>query len=316
MKKVFAKKDIFTRYSGNPIITVYDIPYSANAVFNAGAIKYKNEYLLLLRVEDRQGKSHLTVARSSDGKTNWKIEKSPLIYPQPTVFIYEEFGCEDPRITYIPEDDYYYITYTAYSRYGPAVALARTRNFKKVERLGLICPPNNKDAVLFPEKINGKYAMLHRPVAGDIEHIWIAYSSDLIHWGNHEVVLVEKGGPWWDGFKVGAGAVPIKTQEGWLIIYHGVKMMPSGPIYRLGAALLDLENPAKVKKRCPEWLLSPQEVYERIGDVNNVVFTCGAIVEDNQIYLYYGAADSCIALAFAEIDQILSILIEGDLQVK
>lgn len=132
MKKVFAKKDIFTRYSGNPIITVFDIPYSANAVFNAGAIKYKNEYLLLLRVEDRQGKSHLTVARSSDGKTNWKIEKSPLIYPQPTVFIYEEFGCEDPRITYIPEDDYYYITYTAYSRYGPAVALARTKNFKKV----------------------------------------------------------------------------------------------------------------------------------------------------------------------------------------
>ncbi|MEZ0537509.1 glycosidase [Caldicellulosiruptoraceae bacterium PP1] len=312
MRRVFNKKDIFVRYSGNPIITVFDIPYSANAVFNAGATRFNNEVLLLLRVEDRQGKSHLTVARSSDGKTNWKIDKTPFIYPQPSINVYEEFGCEDPRVTYISEDGYYYITYTAYSRYGPSVALARTKNFKKAEKLGIIFPPNNKDAVLFPEKVNGKYVLLHRPVAGDIEHIWIAYSDDLIKWGGHEVVLVEKGGPWWDGFKVGAGSVPIKTNEGWLVIYHGVKMMASGPIYRLGAALLDIENPSKVRKRCPEWLLSPQEVYERIGDVNNVVFTCGTVEDGNTIYLYYGAADSCIALAFAEINKILSILIKGD----
>ncbi len=299
--------EVFVRSEHNPLIEVSDLPYPANAVFNAGVADLGDEVLLLLRVESRSGRSHLTVARSRDGITDWHIEERPLLHPDQGS-PYEAYGVEDCRVTRVDELECWVLAYTAYSGYGPAVALATTTDFKRVERLGLAFPPNNKDAALFPRKIGGRYAILHRPRGGE-GSIWIAYSSDLIHWGWNEVVLPMRPGPWWDGAKVGTGLPPIETERGWLLIYHGIKDMVSGPIYRVGAALLDLDEPHRLLARAHHWILGPQAPYERTGDVPNVVFPCGGIVRDGELWMYYGAADSSICLATAKIDDILAYLL-------
>ncbi len=244
------------------------------------------------------------MARSQDGIGGWEIDPRPLLKPGEPDFPHEAFGCEDPRLTYLQDENEWIIAYTAYSPNGPAVALARTKDFRSVERLGLALSPNNKDAAVFPRRFNGRWAMLHRPVSGEIEHIWIAYSPDLVHWGSPACVLPERGGPWWDGVRVGAGTVPIETPDGWLLIYHGVKMMPAGPIYRLGLAMLDKDNPSRLLVRCDRWAMSPTEHYERYGDVPNVVFTCGALVRGDDLWLYYGAADACTCLATVRLSML------------
>jgi predicted GH43/DUF377 family glycosyl hydrolase len=205
----------------------------------------------------------------------------------------------------VDELDCWVITYVAFSPVGASVVLAQTTDFRSVKRLGLALSPNNKDAALFPRRIKGKWALLHRPMAGDLEHIWIAYSDNMVHWGEHECVLPERGGPWWDGTKVGAGAVPIETEEGWLFIYHGVKMLGGNAIYRLGLALLDLDEPHRVIRRHPGWVFNPREEYERFGERGNIVFTCGALPRGNELWMYYGAADVCVALAVAELPALL-----------
>jgi predicted GH43/DUF377 family glycosyl hydrolase len=168
-----------------------------------------------------------------------------------------------------------------------------------------VSEPGNKDGVLFPEKIKGYYARLDRPIGGGVGSIWISYSEDLVHWGRSEVVISPRPG-YWDAFRIGASAPPIKTDQGWLEIYHGVKMMPNGPIYRIGSVMLDLENPARVIGHCADPILSPREKYERIGDINNVVFACGAIVgEDRSVKVYYGAADTSICVATADLDALI-----------
>lgn len=174
-------EELFVRSERNPLIEVSDLPYPANAVFNAGVADLGDEVLLLLRVESRSGRSHLTVARSRDGITDWRIEDRPLLHPDQES-PYEAYGIEDCRVTRVDELDRWVLAYTAYSGYGPAVALATTTDFKSAERLGIVFPPNNKDAALFPRKVKGKYAILHRPRGGE-GSIWIAYSSDLLHWG-------------------------------------------------------------------------------------------------------------------------------------
>ncbi len=302
--------ELFVRVPQNPVITADDIPYPVNSVFNPGVAEHDGEVVLLLRIEDLQGESHLTIARSKNGVDNWKIETKPLIFPDPETeeYQYEQYGCEDSRITYIPERDEYFITYTAYSAVGPGVAAATTKDFTSVEKLGLIFPPNNKDAALFPRRFNDKWFMLHRPVSGDIEHIWITSSPDLHYWGEPKCLLPERGGPWWDSARVGAGAPPIETKDGWLLIYHGVKNTPSGAIYRLGLALLDRGNPTILRCRYPSWILAPQEPYERNGDVSNVVYTCGAIIRGDEIWMYYGGADTCTCLAIAKLPKLLDVI--------
>ena len=306
-------KELFRRHGGNPIITVKDIPYPANSVFNAGATRVGDEVLLLMRVEDRRGMSHLTVARSRDGIGNWRIDKQPSMMPNPETYPEEIWGIEDPRITCLEDQERWAIAYTAYSEGGPLVSLATTVDFKNFERLGPVMPPEDKDAALFPVSFNGRWAMIHRPVSafrGLGAHIWISFSPDLKHWGEHRILIPARQGGWWDANKIGLSPPPLKTDEGWLILYHGVKVTGSGAIYRLGLALLDLEDPCRVIARSDQWVFSPEEDYEVFGDVDKVVFPCGWVAEGDHIRLYYGGADKCLALATASPSELLTWLKE------
>ncbi len=303
--------DIFRRYPGNPIITTKDLPYGANSVFNAGATKVGSETLLLLRVEDRRGISHLTAARSKDGLTNWRIEAKPTMAPEPRLHPEEIWGIEDPRITFVEELGKWVIAYTAFSLGGPLVALALTEDFQSFERLGPVMPPEDKDAALFPRRFQGRWAMIHRPVPGSGStgaHMWISFSPDMKHWGDHQILLKARRGGWWDAHKIGLSAPPLATQEGWLILYHGVRTTASGCIYRLGLALLDLEDPRRVKARSDSWIFGLEQEYERFGDVDKVVFPCGWVQEGDTVHLYYGGADTCVAVATASITELLEWL--------
>ncbi len=297
----------FMRFEHNPILTSEDIPYPCNTVFNAAACKCNDQYLLLLRVEDLRGHSHLTLARSDDGY-HFEVDKEPWITPSqdPEIEIYERYGVEDPRITQM--DDTFFITYTAYGPYGPRAAIGYTKDFVSFERVSMISTPDDKDAVLFPEKIKGNYAVLNRPqgLGGEKGAIWISYSPDLVYWGKAHLVLGPE--PGWGPSKVGMCTPPIRTDEGWLAIYHGVRETGGGRLYRIGAMLLDLENPEKVLGYTPHFIFGPEFPYERSGDVPNVVFPCGAVVEDDgTVKMYYGAADTCIALAEARLEDLVSL---------
>ncbi len=299
---------LFSRCDKNPIITCDDLPVRASSVYNPGAVEVGDDVVLLLRVEDRKGFSNIHVARSADGVSNWHIDAEPLLaYGLPNMR-YETLGCEDARVTWIDEDGWYYITYVAYSSMGPAAGLARTQDFKTGERVGLVFAPNTQDVVMFPEKIGGLSHVLHRPALGDIEHIWSACSPDLIHWGMPHVVIPERGGPWWDGLKVGAAAPPLRTDRGWLLVYHGVKALAGVLSYRVGLALLDLDEPHKVLKRTSEWVFGPQAHYEQEGIVPNIVFPSGTIRRDNEVWMYYGAADSSVCLARARLGDLMQVL--------
>ena len=299
-------KVIFARSQHNPLMTCEDLPYVANAVLNAGAADLGDEVLLLLRVESCSGRSHLIVARSRDGVTGWEVEDRALLHPAQG-HPYEANGVEDCRITWMEDLGLWGLAYTAYSEYGPGVGMATTRDFSSVERIGLVLPPNDKNAALFPRKFDGLYAMLHRPSVGG-GSIWISYSPDLVFWGRSELVLPVRVGPWWDGARVGAGLPPIETDAGWLLIYHGVKTLAEAPLYRIGAALLDLDRPHRLMARARRWLLAPREPYERTGDADNVIFPCGGFVRGEELWVYYGAADSSICLARARISDILSVV--------
>jgi beta-1,4-mannooligosaccharide/beta-1,4-mannosyl-N-acetylglucosamine phosphorylase len=305
--------DVVRRWEGNPMLTIEDIPFPCNTVFNAACAKYEGEYILLLRVEDLTGRSVFALARSSDGY-HFVVEDNPVMEPcrkEEPFKEYERKGIEDPRITKI--DGIYYIMYTAVSPYGPLLALAKTEDFKTFERIALISEPENKDGVLFPEKINGKYARLDRPVAGGLANIWISYSDDLITWGNSRCVMTIRDDHW-DSWRIGASCQPIKIDDGWLIIYHGVKSASGGPIYRLGAAVLDENDPSRVHCRSAIPILSPREYYERVGDVNNVVFSCGAILEDDgeSLKIYYGASDTSICVGHAKVNELMQFCTIGE----
>lgn len=305
--------ELFKRYEGNPILTAKDWPYTAHTVFNPGATIFNGKTLLLVRVEDKRGFSHLTVATSEDGFINWKIDNVPTFQPDPENYPEEIWGIEDPRITYLEELNEWAIAYVAYSQGGPLVSLATTKDFKSFNRLGSIMPPEDKDAALFPRRFNGKWALLHRPMPAFHNmgaHIWISYSPDLKHWGDHQILFKARRGGWWDANKIGLSPPPLETPEGWLILYHGVRSTASGSIYRLGLALLDLENPSKVLHRSDEWVFGPSEIYEKEGDVDDVVFPCGWIYdkEIDQVRLYYGGADSCVAVATAKLSDLLDYI--------
>jgi len=299
---------LFKRYEGNPILTPKNWPYPANSVFNPAAAKVDGETLLLVRVEDLRGFSHLTVARSWDGKTNWIVDPEPTLEPDPDIQE-EQWGLEDPRVVFLEEEGKYAITYVSFSRGGPLVSLALTGDFRRFERRGPVLPPEDKDASLFPKRFKGRYALIHRPVIRGEAHIWIAFSPDLRYWGEHQILLPVRGGLW-DCHKVGLGPQPIETPEGWLVIYHGVRLTASGTLYRVGLALLDLENPCKVIRRSQEWVFSPKEDYELIGDVPGVVFPCGAVVDEktNELRMYYGAADKSVGLAIADMGDVMEYI--------
>ncbi len=307
----YAGWDIFERHPANPILTVDSLPYRANSVFNPGAGRVNGETLLLVRVEDLRGISHLIAARSTDGVSDWRFDARPLIEPETDLHPEEIWGCEDPRLTWLPELHQWAIAYTAYSRRGPLVSLALSEDLTAVHRLGPVMPPEDKDAALFPRRIDGRWAMIHRPspMRGSA-HIWISYSPDLRHWGDHELLLEARDGAWWDAGKIGLGPPPLETPEGWLLCYHGVHMTSSGPIYRVGLALLDLDEPRRILRRTDEWVLAPTAPYERSGDVNKVVFPTGWVLDEvtGRLAIYYGAGDSVIALVTASLDDILAMM--------
>lgn len=247
--------------------------------------------------------SHLRVARSTDG-VHFDVEATPALSPASEL---EAYGIEDPRITLL--DGTYWINYTAVSADGIATALASTRDFRTFERHGIIFPPPNRDVTIFPERIGGRYAALHRPMPEVLGEpaIWMAWSSDLTSWGDHRVVARARRDTWDDG-KVGGGAVPFRVQVGqrgaWLAVYHGVSRSPLE--YALGALLLDADDPSRVIARSREPILKPEASYEREGFFGGVVFTCGVLPEGDRVRVYYGAADGVTAVADLSLNEILS----------
>ncbi len=301
--------ELFTRYEGNPILTPDEWPYPVNAVMNPAAIKLNGETLLMIRVEDMRGFSHLTVARSVDGFTDWRID------PQPTLRAdqdsrEERWGVEDPRIIWLEEQKQFAITYTSFSEGGPVVSLAISKTFKTFARLGALLPPEDKDACLFPRRFKGRFALIHRPIVRGEAHIWLSFSPDLKHWGDHRTLIKTRHG-YWDCHRVGLACQPIETPHGWLMFYHGVRNTTAGAVYRLGLTLLDLEEPWKVLRRGDEWILGPRELYEQVGDVGGVIFPTGVTVskETGQLNLYYGAADCTVAVAMANFDSIIDYIL-------
>ena len=244
--------------------------------------------------------SHLRLARSKDG-IHFEIEDNPAIGPATG---YETFGLEDPRITLI--NGAYYIDYVGVSPRGVTTCLISTRDFISFQRLGVIFCPENKDVVLFPEKIGGKFYALHRPVSPLFEKqdIWLAESPDLITWGNHRHLFGPQAGGW-DEAKVGAGAVPVRTERGWLEVYHGVNRNNR---YCLGAVLLDIDEPWNILARSTEPVLIPEMDYECLGFFGHVVFSCGLLCEDGILKIYYGAADTSICCAELSLKEVLESL--------
>jgi beta-1,4-mannooligosaccharide/beta-1,4-mannosyl-N-acetylglucosamine phosphorylase len=313
-----ANETVFRRYEGNPIVTPAAVP-TANSIFNSAVVAHEGAYIGVFRVDTTSMGAGLHVGRSADG-VNWTIEEDPIDYEGvladwPEINVPNRFQY-DPRIT--PLEGAFYVTWCHYpdgqaGGTAPAVGMARTTDFKTFELIDGNIVFMNRNGVLFPRKIGGQYALLHRP--SDTGHtpfgdMYYATSPDLVHWGRHRFVIGPRGG--WQSTKVGAGPVPIETDEGWLVIYHGVRASCSGFVYSAGAALLDLEQPWKVLYRTRPYLLAPTELYERVGDVPNVVFPCAAVVDDkNEVAMYYGCADTVLGVAYAQLEDIITFTKEN-----
>lgn len=298
------------RYKNNPILTKDDVPYPVATVHNAAVVKYNNKYIMIFRSHKLNGRSILGKAESSDG-FNFKVDKEPFMVPATDGIFkeYEAYGVEDPRIVFMEGE--YLITYSAYSQHGVRIGLAKTRDFKTIERFSLITEADYRNVVIFPEKFDGLYARLDRPHS-EISpwSVWISYSPDLRFWGESKLIMKPMQYHW-DEMKIGPGAPPIKTPRGWLNIYHGVFPTMDGSVYRLGVALHDLADPAKIIAVGDNWILQPEEIYEITGYVHNVVFSCAAVPEpDGTVKIYWGGADKvmCVGTAIIEdlVDQCLN----------
>ncbi len=304
-------QSLVTRYAHNPILRKGDVPYPVETVHNAGAVKHEGRYYLLFRSHRRNGRSILGLAESDDG-FQFRVRPQPLLEPADTgIFAeYEEYGVEDCRVVAI--EGSYLLTYSAYSRHGVRIGLARTSDFERIERIALISQTDMRNVVIFPEKIGGRYVRLDRPHTHiGPWSIWISYSPDLIHWGDSRL-LIKPATYHWDEEKIGPGATPIKTPEGWLSIYHGVFPTMSGGIYRLGVALHDLADPAVVLGVADDWILQPEDPWEVTGYVGNVVFTCGAIPEqDGSVKIYWGGADQVMCAGTAKIQDLVDLCKNG-----
>lgn len=304
------QEPIIKRYEKNPILTKNDVPYPVVTVHNAGVIKTDGRYLMIFRSHLHNGRSILGLAESSDGY-RFTVKPYPFMTPaQEGIFAeYEEYGIEDPRISKIDKD--FFITYSAYSRHGVRVAVAKTRDFETVERIALITQADQRNVVLFPEMFDRCYVRLDRPHTEIAPwSIWISYSPDLINWGDSKVI-VKPETYHWDEMKIGPGATPFKTDSGWLHIYHGVFRTMDGAVYRLGAMLHDLRDPSRILGVADEWILEPEDPWEVTGYVHNVVFTCGAIPErDGTVKIYWGGADKVMCVGTAHINELINLCLK------
>ncbi|MBN1124912.1 MAG: glycoside hydrolase family 130 protein [Sedimentisphaerales bacterium] len=304
-------KELVTRYKGNPILTRENVPYKVETVHNAGVVKRDGKYVMIFRSHRDNGRSILGIADSVNG-FDFTVRPEPFMIPSTEgIFAeYEEFGVEDARIN--PLEGAYYITYSAYSRHGVRIGLARTTDFKTVERIAFLTQADYRNTVLFPEKIDGRYVKLDRPHS-DISpwSIWISYSPDLRYWGDSRVIM-KPVQYHWDEMKIGPGAPPIRTDKGWLNIYHGVFPTMDGSVYRLGVCLQKLDDPAVILGVSDRWILTPRDPWELVGYVHNVVFCCGAVPEeDGSIKVYWGAADTVMCVGTANIDELVDLCLSN-----
>ncbi len=294
------------RYSQNPIIPRDLIP-SSNSIFNSAVVPFEDKFAGVFRCDNKKREMNIHRGFSESG-IDWELENDPIDWqyadPELSSFQYRY----DPRVLWL--EDRYYVTWCN-GYHGPTIGIGYTFDFKEFTFLENGLLPFNRNGVLFPRKINGKYVMLSRP--SDNGHtpfgdIFLSQSPDMVHWGEHRYVMGVAGG--WQSTKIGAGPVPIETPEGWLMFYHGVLTSCNGFVYSFGAALLDLEEPWKVISRGEPYLLSPQKYYENVGDVPNVAFPCAALYDQasGRIAIYYGGADTVTALAFCKMDEVLDWL--------
>lgn len=300
-KRAFGR-DIVHRWEGNPLIATVDLNFKCLDIRNAGVTFYKNEMILLVTIQHLSGCQSIHLAKETKNN-RFIVSKESFLSPssESKYKIHESMGVLDPRITKI--NDIYYIMYLAEGVHGIRLGLAKTKNFRNVERIGLISEPDTKAGALFPKKFKNKFARLERPAEGS--GIWISYSEDLIYWGDSQLLFTPRG-RYWDSSRIGIGPPPIEIDQGWLLIYYGAKDTSAGPLYRLGTAIIDKENPMKIIGRCNIPVLSPREIYERIGDTPNILFSTGAVMqEDNTLVIYYGAADSCINIGTADVNDII-----------
>lgn len=279
----------------NPLLLpLSEHSWESRFIFNAAVVYDEKEKLfhMIYRAMGVDDVSRIGYAISTDGVHFSRLDK-PVFSPDND---FETKGCEDPRLTKIGDE--YYMLYTAYSKKGVRVSMASTKNFITWKRYGVILPDqNDKDAALFPEKVNGRYMLYHR-IEPDV---WVSFSDDLIHWTDHRVIMKPRKDRW-DSLKVGIGAPPLKTSKGWLMLYHGVDV--NNNVYSLGFALFDLDDPTKLLKRVDEPILEPEEDFERFGQVPNVVFSDAMIRYNKNYMVYYGGADNCIALATIPIEKV------------
>lgn len=302
-----ANETVFKRYEHNPVVTAADVP-RANSIHNSAIVRFGDGYAGVFRVDQIDMTYRLHVGFSKDG-IKWEIDPDYIRMRSvdPEVIVTDH--SYDPRLQEI--DGTYYLTWCNSCRQGPQIGLAKTVDFRVFEQMENPFQPPNRNAVLFPRKINGRYAMYHRP--SDRGHtpfgdIFYSESPDLTYWGRHRHVFGPAGG--WQGTKVGPGPSPIETPDGWLLIYHGVWGSCNGFLYYAGAALLDLEQPWKVIRRTRDYLLAPTMPYERVGDVPNVVFPSAAVTypETGIIRIYYGCADTCVSMAEARLDEVIDFV--------
>jgi beta-1,4-mannooligosaccharide/beta-1,4-mannosyl-N-acetylglucosamine phosphorylase len=296
------------RYSQNPIIP-RDLYPGANSIFNSAVVPFKGKFAGVFRCDSETRMQELHFGHSEDG-IKWKIDARTCRYvAEPNLPEVRQWDYSyDPRV--IPFGDKYYVMW-CHGYHGPTIGLGWTKDFKVLHKMENVLLPFNRNGVLFPRKIGGKYVMLSRP--SDNGHtpfgdIYLSQSTNLVHWGEHRYVMGRGNG--WESTKVGAGPVPIETREGWLMFYHGVLTSCNGFVYSFGAALLDLEQPWKVIRRGQPYLLNPREIYELAGDTPNVTFPCAALTDaaTGRIAIYYGCADTVTGLCFCQVDEVLAWL--------
>ncbi|MFC1764495.1 glycosidase [Planctomycetota bacterium] len=303
-----ASTDVLWRYSRNPIIDRYHTTIS-NSIFNSAVVPFKDGFAGVFRCDNRAVQMNIYAGFSPDG-LNWDIASEPIVMEAGNTTMIDSDYKYDPRVTFI--DDRYWVTWCN-GYHGPTIGIAYTYDFKRFQQCENAFLPFNRNGVLFPKKIKDKYAMLSRP--SDNGHtpfgdIYLSYSPDMKYWGEHRCVM--KVTPFeqsaWQCTKIGAGTVPFLVEDGWLMFYHGVINTCNGFRYSLGAAILDREQPDQVRYRTQPYLLAPAASYELAGDVPNVVFPCACLVEDNRVAVYYGAADTVVALAFAHLDELIDFI--------
>lgn len=292
------------RYSENPIIGRNPLENVAR-IFNSAVMPYEDGFIGVFRGEQRNGISMIYLGRSKDG-IHWEYDKEKIPFVDEDGKPFMPRYAYDPRLVKV-EDTYYIIWCQDF--YGAAIGMAKTKDFKTFVRLENPFLPYNRNAVLFPRKINGNFVMLSRPSDGGhtpFGDIFVSESPDLVYWGKHRHVMA-RSTEWWESLKIGGGAAPIETSEGWLLIYHGVNGTCNGYVYSIGAAILDIDNPSKVKYRCENYILTPEEWYEERGFVPNVCFPCATMqdAETGRMVIYYGAADSYVGIAFTYVDELI-----------